>query len=168
MLQLPSGQRETLHIPHTRLGLAERPGATVVVVGRGVLPGGGDADAASGGAVVPGTGAADARASRQGRAEAVERLARWKRGIAAGTVVAFGAFIGLIGVAGARGSSSPSGEATPRPPTVTSQADGPTGGDRGVAPSTAPDDGFFDPEDGGYGFGGGSAQSTPLGRSGVS
>lgn len=46
---------------------------------------------------------------------------------------------------------------------MTSQADGPTGGDR----EAAPDDGFFDPEDGGYGFGGG-ARSTPLGRSGVS
>jgi hypothetical protein len=168
MLQLPSGQRETLHIPHTRLGLLKRPGATVVVVGRGVLPGGGDADAASGGAVAQAPGPRMRARRDKARAEAVERLARWKRGIAAGTVVAFGAFIGLIGVAGARGSSSPSGEATPRPPTVTSQADGPTGGDREVAPSTAPDDGFFDPEDGGYGFGGGGAQSTPLGHSGVS
>jgi hypothetical protein len=57
------------------------------------------------------------------RAEAVERLARWKRGIAAGAVVAFGAFLGLIGVAGARGASSSSGNATSGSPPVTSQGE---------------------------------------------
>jgi hypothetical protein len=98
-------------------------------------------------------------------------------------VVAFGAFIGLIGFAGARGGSGPSSGPASGTPPVTSQADRP-GGDRAVtpndeshdgpgedrraAPSTAPDDGFFGRQSGGYGFGDGGSQSAPLGQSGAS
>jgi hypothetical protein len=117
------------------------------------------------------------------RAEAIERLARWKRGIVTGAVVAFGAFIGLVGIAGARGASSPSSNPTSGSPPVTSHADQPggdravtpndesddgPGDDRQVAPNVAPDDGFFGRQGGGYGFGGGGSQSPPLGQSGAS
>jgi hypothetical protein len=114
--------------------------------------------------------------SDKARAEAVERLARWKRGIAAGAVVAFGAFIGLVGVAGARGASSPTGKPSSGSPPVTSQDDRAdrSGGGRAESDdqegtlSTAPDDGFFGSQDGGYGFGAGGSPSPPLGQSGAS
>lgn len=110
-------------------------------------------------------------------AEAVERLARWKRGIGAGAVVAFGAFIGLVGLAGARGASTPTGKAPSGSPPVTSRdgrADRSGGDDRAgsgeqeLDPSTAPDDGFFGSQDGGYGFSSSGSQSPPLGQSGAS
>jgi hypothetical protein len=101
------------------------------------------------------------------RAEAVERLGRWKRGIAAAAVVAFGTLIGLIGIAGARGASNPSRDATSGSPTVTSQADGSVG-DRADSPDAESGDGFFDHHDDGYGLSNGGSQSAPLGQSGVS
>ena len=102
------------------------------------------------------------------RAEAVERLRRWKRGTAAAAVMVFGAFLGLIGAAGARGApGNGSG-----PPPVVAPGQGPGGQqrpgtgdpDRGVAP----DDGFFGGQDGGYGFRDQGSPSPPFGQSGAS
>jgi hypothetical protein len=103
------------------------------------------------------------------RAEAVERLARWKRRIGTGAVVAFGALIALIGVGGARGAPGSDGNPPSGSPPATTRADRSGGDDdRAVAPSTAPDDGFFGNQGGGYGFGGDGSQSAPLGQSGAS
>jgi hypothetical protein len=111
------------------------------------------------------------------RAEAIDRVARWKRGIGAGAVVCFGALIGVVGIAGARGAGSPAGRSPasgPRSVTSPSGRDHDPGGsdrsrrvDPGTAPSQAPDDGYFGNQDGGYGFGGGSP-SAPLAQSGAS
>jgi hypothetical protein len=116
------------------------------------------------------------------RAEAIDRVARWKRGIGAGAVVAFGALIGVVGVAGAKGASSPAGSPASGPP-VTSPSDrddggsggvaggGPSGGGSdgraapddqvspGVAPGQAPRDGYFGGQSGSYGFG--DVQGSP-------
>jgi hypothetical protein len=106
------------------------------------------------------------RARREAaRAEAVQRLARWKRASGAGAVIAFGALVGLIGVAGARGNDHPSG---PTPPSVGTQLARPGGDDRAEEPSTAPDDGYFGSQDGGYGFSDNRSRSDPVGRSSVS
>lgn len=120
------------------------------------------------GPVVPSRAASRRRSAR---GEALERVDRWKRGIAVATVVGFGALLGLVGVAGARGAAGSSTSPTsPAPPSVSD----PSGdGGRQVAPSQAPDDGFFDRggEGGGFGFGDGSgsgSQTPPLGRSGAS
>lgn len=99
------------------------------------------------------------------RAEAVQRLARWKRASGAGAVIAFGALVGLIGVAGARGNDHPSGTA---PPPVSTQLTRPGGDDREEEPGTAPDDGYFGSQDDGYGFSDNRSQSSPIGRSSVS
>jgi len=95
------------------------------------------------------------------RDEALERVDRWKRGVAVAAVLGFGALLGFVGAAGARGSTGTSG-----PPSVND----PSGdGGRQVAPSERPDDGFFGRgEDGGYGFGDGGSQAAPFGRSGAS
>jgi hypothetical protein len=100
-------------------------------------------------------------------AEAVQRLARWKRATGAGAVIAFGALVGLIGVAGARGDDHPSGTAPPSPP-VSTQLARLGGDDPEEEPSTAPDDGYFGSQDGGYGFSDNRSQSNPVGRSSVS
>jgi hypothetical protein len=96
------------------------------------------------------------------RDEALARVSRWKRGIAVTAVVGFGALLGLVGVAGARGSAT-----TSTPPPVSERS-----GDGGqqAAPRQAPDDGFFGGDDpnGGFGFGDGSSQALPFGRSGAS
>ncbi len=105
------------------------------------------------------TGAGPTRPSA--RDEALARVSRWKRGIAVTAVVTFGALLGLVGVAGARGST------TSAPPAVSDRS-----GDGGqqAAPRRAPDDGFFggEDQDGGFGFGDGSSQEAPFGRSGAS
>jgi hypothetical protein len=107
------------------------------------------------------------RARREAaRAEAVQRLARWKRATGAGAVIAFGALAGLIGVAGARGNDHPSGTAPP-PPSVSTQLTRP-GGDPEAEPSTALHDGYFGSQDGGYGFSDNRSRSNPVGRSSVS
>ncbi|HEX8861608.1 MAG TPA: hypothetical protein VGC06_21415, partial [Actinomycetes bacterium] len=89
---------------------------------------------------------------------------RWKRATGAGAVIAFGALAGLIGVAGARGNDHPSG---PTPPSVGAQLIRP-GGDPEEEPGTAPDDGYFGSQDGGYGFSDNRSRSNPVGRSSVS
>ena len=107
------------------------------------------------------------RARREAaRAEAVQRLARWKRATGAGAMIAFGAPAGLIGVAGARGNDHPSGTAPP-PPSVSTQLTRP-GGDPEAEPSTAPDDGYFGSQAGGYGFSDNRSRSNPVGRSSAS
>ena len=119
------------------------------------------------------------RARREAaRAEAIVRLARWKRAIGAGAVIAFGALVGLVGVAGAKGGDKPSGAASPPPPSVTSHLARPDRGDHDRAPATTARtptttarDGYFDDQDGGYGFGTSStstSESEPLGTSSVS
>ncbi|HEX8931190.1 MAG TPA: hypothetical protein VGA45_19935 [Actinomycetota bacterium] len=106
------------------------------------------------------------RARREAaRADAVQRLARWKRASGAGAVLAFGALVGLIGVAGARGNDHPSG---PTPPSVGTQLTRPGGDGSGAEPSTAPDDSYFGSQDGGYGFSDNRSRSDPVGRSSVS
>ena len=101
------------------------------------------------------------------RVEAVVRLARWKRAIGAGAVVAFGALVGLVGVAGAKGHDKPPATTIPPPPSVTSHLARPDRGeDDGTITTTG--DGYFDGQDGGYGFGDDSSQSEPLGTSSVS
>jgi hypothetical protein len=105
----------------------------------------------------------------EARAQAVERLARWKRRIGTGAVVVFGALIALIGVGGARGAPGSDGNPPSGSPSATTRADRSGGDDdRAFAPSTAPDDGFFGNQGGGYGFGGDGSQSAPLGQSGAS
>jgi hypothetical protein len=111
------------------------------------------------------------RARREAaRAEAVVRLARWKRTIGAGAVIAFGALLGLVGVAGAKGDDKPSGTTTaPRSPSVTSQLARPDRDDDGGTPTTTTaGDGYFGGQDGGYGFTDSGSQSEPLGQSSVS
>jgi hypothetical protein len=108
------------------------------------------------------------RARREAaRAEAVVRLARWKRAIGAGAVIAFGALVGLVGVAGAKGDDKASGTAT-RSPSVTSQLARPDRADDGGTPTTTAGDGYFGGQDGGYGFSDSASQSEPLGQSSVS
>lgn len=108
------------------------------------------------------------RARREAaRAEAIQRLARWKRAIGAAAVVAFGALVGLIGVAGARGHDNPAGTA-PRSPSAASQLIPRDDDGFEAEPGTAPDDGYFGRGDGGYGFGRNSSRSGPLGSSSVS
>ncbi len=51
---------------------------------------------------------------------------------------------------------------------VTSELGGSGEDDRGLAPNPAPDDGFFGRQDGGYGFGDGGSEASPLGQSGAS
>ncbi|HZC99089.1 MAG TPA: hypothetical protein VFA46_02510 [Actinomycetes bacterium] len=94
------------------------------------------------------------------RDEALARVSRWKRGIAVAAVVGFGALLGLVGVAGARGSATTS---TP-PPASDRSGDG----HQQAAQRQAPDDGFFGGgQRGGFGFGSGS-QGLPFGRSSAS
>jgi hypothetical protein len=109
------------------------------------------------------------RARREAaRVEAVQRLARWKRATGAGAVIAFGALAGLIGVAGARGNDHPSGP-TPPSPSVGAQLTRPGGDDPQEEPGTAPDDGYFGSQNGGYGFSDNNrSRSNPVGRSSVS
>jgi hypothetical protein len=109
------------------------------------------------------------RARREAaRAEAVVRLARWKRAIGAGAVIAFGALVGLVGVAGAKGDDKQSTTTTTPPsPSVTSQLERPERGDDGP-PTTTAGDGYFSGHDSGYGFSDSGSQSKPLGTSGVS
>jgi hypothetical protein len=98
------------------------------------------------------------------RDEALARVSRWKRAIAVTAVVTFGALLGLVGVAGARGSTTPS--------TAASVSGRSSDGGQQTAPRRAPDDGFFgsDDQDGGFGFGfgDGGAQGPSFGRSGAS
>ena len=119
------------------------------------------------------------RARREAaRAEAIVRLARWKRAIGAGGVIAFGALVGLVGVAGAKGGDKASGTTGPPPPSVTSHLARPDRGDDDGAPTTTARtptttgrDGYFDDQDGGYGFSTsstGSSQPAPVGTSSVS
>jgi hypothetical protein len=96
------------------------------------------------------------RARREAaRAEAVVRLARWKRTIGAGAVVAFGALVGLVGVAGAKGHDKPPATTIAPPPSVTSHLARPDrgGDDDTTTTTTTAGDGYFDGQDGGYGFG---------------
>jgi hypothetical protein len=102
------------------------------------------------------------------RAEAIERVARWKRGVGAGAVLALGVLIGVVGVAGTKGASGP-GAHPSSGRSITRSGAGPggvVGGDESddpggqadsddqVAPGQVPDDGYFGGQSGGYGFGG--------------
>lgn len=119
------------------------------------------------------------------RAEAIERVARWKRRIGAGAVLAFGVLIGVVGIAGAKAASGPGAHpASGRSITTPGDGAGPGGvagggesGDPGgqfgpagqVAPGQVPDDGYFGGQGGGYGFGAGQGgQSQSHGQSNVS
>jgi hypothetical protein len=122
------------------------------------------------------------------RAEAIDRVARSKRRIGAVAVLGFGALIGVVGIAGAKGASSPGGQpASGRSITSPSDRDhagtgglaggGASGGSDdqvapggGFAPGEVPDDdGYFSGQGGGYGFGDAQGgQSQPHGQSNVS
>jgi hypothetical protein len=85
--------------------------------------------------------------------EALRRLGLLKRGILAGTVVAFGALIGLVATHRTGVTSDQASQTVPSDQTPSQFAPPASGDDNG---------GFFSQQPGGFGFGNGSSSSPPV------